>query len=113
MPELTGAAVERAMQGRQFAHSTHAEVIEAFDGFAAASTAHPGSRVDDRWTELILLAVHATQLEWGAVAGHIQLALAAGATADEVQQVLEIVSTGRASPVLYFGMAELREVLDR
>lgn len=57
--------------------------------------------------------MHATQLEWGAVSGHLQLALTAGASVDEVLQVLEIVSSGRASPVLYYGAAELRDIVER
>lgn len=105
--------VPTAFIGRAYLDEADPHFGQAFRDFAAAALDRPDSVVPKKWQELILLAIHASQLTWVPVSGHIQTTLDAGATPEEIIQTLEIVSAGRAGPVLYLATAALGEELER
>ncbi len=105
--------VPAALGGRAYLDDADPDFGAAFRAFSAAAMERADSVIPVKWQQLILLAVHASQLTWVPVAGHIQTTLDAGATPQEILQTLELVAAGRAGPVLYLATAALGDELAR
>jgi len=69
--------------------------------------------LDERTVRLVKLGIAVGSLAEGAVRSNVRKALAAGATAEEVEQVVRLALTTRGFPAVVAAWGWTREVLDR
>ncbi|ROO52198.1 alkylhydroperoxidase/carboxymuconolactone decarboxylase family protein YurZ [Micromonospora sp. Llam0] len=87
------------------------EVAAAQDQLAAqVDRAGP---LDDRTVRLVKLGIAVGSLAEGAVRSNVRKALAAGASAEEIEQVVLLALTTRGFPAVIAAWGWTREVLDR
>ncbi len=91
--------------------SRFAKVADAQDHLAAEIDA--AGPLDERTSRLVKLGIAVGSLSQGAVRSNVRKALAAGATAEEIEQVVLLSLTTRGFPATVAAWGWVQEVLDQ
>lgn len=103
---------EERMENLKYFKDNHPDVFEAYEKFGSALHEH-GGPLDERTRWLVKIAVSAASQYEYALQTHIERALKAGCTADEIEHTILLTAPSAGFPRMMAALMVFRETVNK